>query len=69
VDEQTTAVCEQIIHNGDSQCRPISGGSARCVLVRCHAGYDDCDGQPANGCEPFCDCNVCEDAGSEDGGS
>jgi len=70
VDEETTAVCQQVILNGDSQCRPISSGSARCVLVRCHEGYDDCDGQPANGCEPFCDCNVCDDAGSdEDGGS
>jgi hypothetical protein len=39
-------VCES--NNGTSTC---VGGA--CVIVGCDPGYGDCDGNPANGCEPF----------------
>lgn len=68
IDEDTTAACERIILNAEVQCVPF-GGTARCVRIECRDGYVDCDGNPANGCEPFCACNPCEDAGTDDAGS
>jgi hypothetical protein len=66
-DEDTAEVCEQTIVNAEVQCVAF-GMTARCVLVRCREGYANCDGDPSNGCEPFCMCNACDDAGTEDGG-
>jgi sugar lactone lactonase YvrE len=34
-----------------------SGGT--CTLASCNAGYSDCDGNPANGCETQGTCNAC----------
>jgi hypothetical protein len=40
-----------------------------CLLVGCDNGYNNCDGEPSNGCEPLCSvCNMCDDAG-DDGGT
>jgi hypothetical protein len=68
VDEDTLAECEAEILNADTGCFPVSEG-ARCLLVRCKPGFANCDGNPVNGCEdPFCACNECDDAGTEDDG-
>jgi hypothetical protein len=67
VDEGADVMCSQLMH-AESECVPF-GNSARCVMLgECHEGYDRCDGDPANGCEPYCSCNVCDDAGTEDAG-
>jgi len=66
-DEDTIPVCEETIVNAQVQCVTVRG-TASCVLVRCRDGFDNCDGDPANGCEPYCSCNECDDAGTEDGG-
>jgi hypothetical protein len=66
-DEDVGTACEQTILHGDTVCVPFEN-TARCLLIDCHAGYDNCDGNPANGCEPMCICNPCDDAGAEDAG-
>jgi hypothetical protein len=67
VDEGTDAMCS-LTMRAESECVRF-GNTARCVIIgACHEGYDLCDGNPANGCEPYCDCNPCDDAGTEDGG-
>jgi hypothetical protein len=69
VDEGAETACAQTILHAASQCVAFAN-TARCVMIgECHEGYDRCDGNPANGCEPFCDCNPCDDAGTEDAGS
>jgi hypothetical protein len=69
VDEGVRSACEATIIHAMTDCVPFAN-TARCVLLSCHEGYDNCDGDPANGCEPFCTCNPCEDdAGTEDAGS
>ena len=45
-----------------------SGTSTRCVLLSCLNGFDNCDGNPANGCEPWSNCNL-PDASACDGSS
>jgi hypothetical protein len=64
IDEDTQTGCEQIIVNGVAECVDLSG-EARCVLRRCLEGFSNCDGNPANGCEPYCMCHDCplDDAG------
>ena len=66
-DEGAELVCEETILHAETDCVPFAN-TKRCVLLRCREGYDNCDGNPANGCEPFCSCNLCEDAGGEDAG-
>lgn len=66
-DERVEAVCEQTIVHAITDCVAFAN-TARCVLIDCRVGYDNCDGNPANGCEPYCDCNLCDDAGAEDAG-
>lgn len=68
IDEGAEVVCGQTILNAVVECVAFAN-TARCVLVDCLDGFDRCDGNPANGCEPYCDCNACaDDAGTEDGG-
>lgn len=69
LDEDTEAACAAVIANGKSSCVPFHD-TASCVLLECLPGFENCDGNPANGCEPFCSCHSCpeEDAGSEDAG-
>ncbi len=64
IDEDTVAACQEIILNADADCVRF-GSTASCALVVCHDGFDDCDGNPANGCEPYCMCHECPDAGAE----
>jgi hypothetical protein len=66
-DEDAVLACESVILNADTDCVPF-GAVARCVLVKCRDGFANCDGNPANGCEPFCMCNECSDAGDDDAG-
>jgi hypothetical protein len=66
-DEGAGLLCAATVIHAETECVPFAN-TARCVLLRCLDGYDNCDGNPANGCEPFCACNVCDDAGTEDGG-
>ena len=69
VDEDTLAECQGEILNAETGCFAIPDG-ARCVLLRCDPGFANCDGDPTNGCEPYCACNPCDDAGAdEDGGA
>jgi len=75
VDEQTVSACEAIVLHSSTECVRV-GEVKRCVGTRCNPGWDDCDGNPANGCEaPACTCRPCEDdagmddAGSDDGGT
>jgi len=42
-------------------------GEARCVLRSCHDGWSNCDGDPTNGCEPYCMCHECDSDGGVDG--
>jgi hypothetical protein len=65
-DEDALSACEGVILNAESDCVPI-GKTATCVLLQCRSGYDDCDGNPANGCEPYCMCHDCDDSGSDAG--
>jgi hypothetical protein len=67
IDDGANVVCEQTILHALTECVAVEN-SARCVLIDCRAGYDNCDGNPANGCEPYCSCNACDDAGAEDAG-
>lgn len=66
-DEDVRPVCEQMIVHAETECVPFDN-TARCVLLRCLPGYVNCDGDPANGCEPLCLCSPCDDAGAEDAG-
>jgi hypothetical protein len=69
-DEDTVKVCESVIVNAETDCIAL-GKTASCVLLSCKPGYDNCDGNPANGCEPYCACHSCPDAGpapAEDAG-
>lgn len=44
--------CDRQILHGGRVCK-----SGLCVWNRiCEDGYDNCDGQPGNGCEPQCEC-------------
>jgi hypothetical protein len=74
-DEDTQEGCEQIIPNGVAECVDLAG-EARCVLRKCLNGFSNCDGDPTNGCEPYCICHDCplDDAGEpvftgDDGGA
>ena len=67
IDEDAVLACESVILNADTDCVAF-GATARCVLVKCRDGFANCDGNPANGCEPFCMCNECSDAGDDDAG-
>lgn len=71
-DEDTQQGCQAVIVNGVAECVELLG-EARCVLRRCNEGFSNCDGDPTNGCEPYCMCHVCpdEDAGTgeADGGT
>ena len=49
-DEGARSSCEQIVLNADTDCIDFQN-MARCVMLRCHAGYSNCDGDPTNGCE------------------
>jgi len=66
-DEDLRAMCEQTVLHATTDCFPFEN-TARCVLLDCHEGYANCDGNPVNGCEPKCDCFPCDDAGTEDAG-
>ena len=74
IDDGASNACSEVILNADSSCVPFEE-SAVCVMMRCHDGFANCDGNPANGCEEsFCTCNPCEDesaddAGADDGGA
>lgn len=69
VDEQGDEWCEaNVIFHATAVCEPM-GDTAVCFKFgKCDVGYQDCDGQPANGCEPYCNCNVCDDGGLDDAG-
>ena len=66
-DEDTQAACESVVLNAETDCVPFGKTAASCLLLQCRPGFEDCDGNPANGCEPYCTCHDCADAG--DGGS
>jgi hypothetical protein len=66
IDEDTGGVCAASFPNvAVAECVELRG-EARCVNRECQQGFDNCDGLPSNGCEPFCMCNECpdEDAGA-----
>jgi hypothetical protein len=64
VDEDAVAACERIILNAEAECVAI-GNSARCVMKDdCRPGFYNCDGNLANGCEPYCECHDCADVRS-----
>ncbi|HMI90278.1 MAG TPA: hypothetical protein VK509_02890, partial [Polyangiales bacterium] len=71
-DEDTEAQCAMSFPNvATAECVEIRR-EARCVQRDCKEGFFNCDGNPSNGCEPYCMCHVCpdEDAGADlDGGS
>lgn len=66
-DEDTQLLCEQMVPNSIVQCIEFEG-AGRCVGTDCLDGFFNCDGEPANGCEPYCSCHPCDDAGTEDAG-
>lgn len=48
--------CEQVVDNANGvQCN-IVGAPPRCDYTSCWAGYNDCDGNRANGCERYGAC-------------
>jgi len=69
-DEDTVTACEAIVVNAVTECI-VSRGVARCLLMTCHDGFANCDGDPRNGCEAeACKCRPCaEDGGTDDGGT
>ena len=68
-DEDTAAACEAIVVNAVTEC-VVSRGAARCLLMTCHDGFANCDGDPRNGCEAdACKCRPCpDDGGTDDAG-
>ncbi len=77
IDDGASSSCADVILNAESSCI-LFEGEAVCVMAMrgCNDGFDNCDGNPANGCEEsFCTCNPCEsdasvdDAGADDGGA
>lgn len=67
-DPDTQAYCEGQVVNAVTFCGEVTG-SWVCVPLECREGFTNCDGNHGNGCEPFCSCNECPDAGSDDGGT
>jgi hypothetical protein len=67
-DPEAQAYCESVIVNSTTFCGRVSSAWV-CVPVECNEGFANCDGEPSNGCEPYCSCNECPDSGSEDGGA
>jgi hypothetical protein len=67
IDEDALVMCQGVVVNADTECVAF-GSTAGCALYACHPGYEDCDGNPANGCEPFCTCHDCPDGGEPDAG-
>jgi len=67
IDEDAVLACEAVILNAETDCLP-AGKTSRCVLLQCRKGFAPCDGNPANGCEPYCMCNECSDGGDDDAG-
>jgi hypothetical protein len=75
VDEDTAEACNVIVLNSVTECVRV-GDRKRCVGRGCLPGFDDCDGNPANGCEAVaCTCRPCaddggmDDAGEDDSGT
>lgn len=57
--------CEGVVLHAVTACQ-----SGRCVRFDCDDGFKNCDGDPANGCEPECSvCGICDDAGDGDSGA
>jgi hypothetical protein len=60
-------VCK--LPHATATCQPEPSGNplARCVIQACDAGWADCDGNPANGCEsnPTTDPNNCGGCGTK----
>jgi hypothetical protein len=64
VDEDTDALCSESMHAQAECVEYPDTDTSRCVIIGdCHEGHDLCDGNPANGCEPYCDCHLCADGG------
>ena len=64
VDEGAEVHCAESIINAVTACVRANGRS-RCVKTACMNGFDDCNGDPIDGCE--CP-SVEDDGGTEDGG-
>ena len=67
-DPDVLAQCESQVLNAMTACDEVAKKWV-CVPLGCNEGFAHCDGNPANGCEPFCSCNECPDSGSDDGGA
>jgi hypothetical protein len=67
IDEDAVSACQAIILNADSDCVRV-GTKSSCVLIKCQDMFEDCDGNPANGCEPFCACHDCTTTPETDAG-
>lgn len=63
IDEGGQAYCETQVLHADTLC-----GDGICLKFDCDEGFINCDGEPSNGCEPYCSCKPCDDAGAEDAG-
>jgi hypothetical protein len=71
--------CDEVVDNKapsqldcESRLLHIASVCESGVCVRqgeCFEGYRNCDGNPSNGCEPLCECGLCDDAGADDGGA
>jgi len=68
-DPDTQTYCEGIVVNTMTYCGEVTSMWLCVPSPLCYDGFDSCDGEPSNGCEPECECNPCPDAGSDDGGA
>lgn len=70
-DEDTEELCAMSFPNvASAECVEIRRDNRRealCVQRDCKEGFFNCDGNPSNGCEPYCMCHVCpdDDAGTD----
>jgi hypothetical protein len=68
-DPDTQVFCEGVVVNTVVYCGEVSAMWLCVPGPKCYDGFFSCDGEPSNGCEPYCDCHDCPDSGSEDGGA
>lgn len=53
--------CGRVVVNTTTFCSQVRT-KWLCVPGACNPGFEQCDGDPSNGCEPQCACNECPDA-------
>jgi hypothetical protein len=70
-DEDTEELCAMSFPNvASAECVEIRRDNRRealCVQRDCLENFFNCDGNPSNGCEPYCMCHACpdDDAGTD----